>query len=212
MTCTLCEGPALFWYEAPDRKKYFRCGNCSLVFLEPGSHPDAERELARYREHNNLLNSPSYLSYLDRLAAPVTAALAPGKKRGFDYGCGPVEGMRHLLEPRGFSISSYDPYFFSREELLKFSYDFVLCSEVVEHFFRPCQDFLRLQSCLGSGSILGISSRLYPESSEEFAHWGYRRDPTHVSFFSAETVHWLAQKFGWELLNLESPIWIFRKR
>jgi SAM-dependent methyltransferase len=200
------------WCEAPDSRKYFRCSLCELVFIHHTQLPVREMELARYNEHNNDLSSLAYLSYLDRLAAPVVEKLAIGEIKGLDFGCGPVEGMRHLLEPRGYEISSYDPYFFPETKLINNDYDFVLCSEVVEHFFEPAKGLAEIDELVKSGGFIGISSRLYPKSSEEFRNWGYRRDPTHVVFFSELTVKWVAKKFGWELINLNSPIWIFRKR
>ncbi|MGZ3712652.1 MAG: class I SAM-dependent methyltransferase [Bdellovibrionota bacterium] len=179
--------------------------------MHPENRPDSLQEKARYDEHINELSSPEYMSYLDKLAAPVTKLLGESAKNGLDFGCGPVEGMRYLLEARGFKISSYDLFYFRNTKLINFSYDFVLCSEVVEHFFDPLQMFSLLNSCLKPGGILGVSSRLYPNSTEEFCRWSYQRDPTHVSFFSEVTVRWLAEHFGWTLLNLNSPIWIFKK-
>lgn len=211
MRCPLCKNESFHWCTAPDEKEYFRCNGCALVFLDPAFHPTPAKERARYEEHNNLLDSVAYISYLERLSAPVAARLDENQRRGLDFGCGPVEGMRHILEPLGFLISSYDPYFFPREELLKFSYDFVLCSEVVEHFFQPEKGFEQLQNCLKKGGILGVSSQFYPEDPQVFAQWGYRRDPTHVVFFAEKTVRWLAGRYGWELLNIKSPIWVFRK-
>lgn len=187
---------------------YWLCGRCSLVFMDPAHHPTEERERRRYLQHHNVLE-PAYLAYLSRLALPVTRHLPP-ESRGLDYGSGPVEGMKAILEPLGFAVDSYDPYFFPRPELLNFRYDFVLCCEAAEHFFSPRAEFARIDAVLKKGGLLGVSSALLPPL-DQFEGWSYRRDYTHVAFFSPTSVRWLAGHFGWELLSLESPLWILRK-
>jgi 2-polyprenyl-3-methyl-5-hydroxy-6-metoxy-1,4-benzoquinol methylase len=118
--------------------------------------------------------------------------------------------MRAVLSTHGFSVESYDPIFFPRADLLNFRYDFLLCCEAAEHFFYPDQEFARIHALLKPGGILAVSSRL-AVPREEFAHWQYRRDPTHVIFFQQATVEWLAGRFQWEILQLESPLWLLRK-
>ncbi len=66
-----------------------------------------------------------------------------------------------------------------------------------------------MNEIIKTGGFLGVSSRL-ALGREEFIDWSYRRDPTHVVFYNVETVHWLAAKFAWKVLYLESPIWIFQ--
>lgn len=134
--------------------------------------------------------------------------MAPGAL-GLDYGCGPTEGMREALRPYDVRVVSYDPIFFPHEQLLKNRYDFLLCSEAAEHFFYPGEEFARMQSLLKEGGILGVSSQL-AVPREKFAQWNYRRDYTHVVFYQEETVHWIARKFGWKLLQLANPIWIYQ--
>lgn len=163
----------------------------------------------RYREHNNSLEDPRYLAYLRRTALSVADRLNLGAK-GLDFGCGPVEGMKAILSPLGFSVESYDPIFFPRPELLKNSYDFILCSEVAEHFFSPGEEFARLCELLREGGFLAVSSRL-AVSKEQFAQWNYRRDPTHVVFYQRETVEWIARKFDLRLLELNDPLWLLQK-
>lgn len=169
---------------------------------------DRAAEEARYRTHNNA--GADYLNYLGGTAFPIAKLLAPGAK-GLDYGCGPTEGMKKVLSPLGFSVDSYDPIFFPNYSLLKNHYDFLLCSEAAEHFFYPLEDFARMNEMLVAGGVLGVSSRL-AVPKEEFEGWTYRRDPTHVIFFQKETVQWLASAFNWEILKLESPLWILRKK
>lgn len=209
MKCPLCSSarPEREFLITLDLRRYWCCVICNLIWLHEGQRPSREVEEARYRTHQN--DGKEYLSYLAKTAFPIAELLAP-RALGLDYGCGPTEGMRALLSPLGFNVESYDPIFFAREHLLNNRYDFLLCSEAAEHFFFPAQEFERIDGLLKEGGVLGVSSRL-AVPREEFDAWSYRRDPTHVVFYQAETVRWIARRFGWELLRLESPLWILRK-
>jgi hypothetical protein len=209
MHCPLCERET---YErarpSQEGPAYFFCASCGLVWLDPAARLCGEAERARYLLHDNAENS-QYLDYLSSLALLVEPYLA-AFSRGLDFGCGPVQGMKRLLEPKGFVIDSYDPFFFNHEELLKNRYDFLLCSEVVEHFFSPAKEFQTIDTLLKSGGILGVRSELLPPMGDFFS-WYYRRDPTHVVFYGEACLRWLSERFGWELLLLDAPFWIFRK-
>jgi hypothetical protein len=211
VNCLLCQAKPESFAVAQDRKTYLRCRQCGLVYMHPDQFPSKDAELSRYCEHKNSLDSPEYLAYLKRLVDPVLAAAGGMAKTALDFGCGPVEGMKELLSSRGVAVSSYDPLFFPSAALLKNSYDFVLCSEAAEHFFSPAKEFDLISCLVRPGGVLGVSSQLYPANPEEFVRWGYRRDPTHVCFFSEATVQWIADRWQWAVLNLKSPIWILRK-
>jgi len=211
MKCPLCSSEASVpWVEifAP-AARYHRCASCFLVWLDTTFRVSPSVEQARYSSHENDPLSAEYISYLSRTALPVVERLSVGAQ-GLDYGCGPTEGMKALLFPLGFSIHSYDPFFFYDPSLLKNRYDFVLCSEAAEHFFSPATEFDRIAKLVRAGGWLGVSSRLAVDQ-EKFPQWWYRRDPTHVCFYSAETVHWIARRWGWRVEFLEDPIWILQK-
>jgi len=208
MKCLVCATENAKPYTEGSAEDCLKCWHCGLVWVNPRHFPSPEREKRRYLQHKNSLGEPAYLAYLARAAAPV-ADLQPDGARGLDYGCGPVEGMKHILEPR-LSVESYDPIFFPREELLKFRYDFVLCIEAAEHFHDPLKEFTRMDSVLVRGGFLGVSSLLLPPPAD-FARWHYRRDFTHVTFYGEDTVRWIADHFAWEIVSLQSPLWVMRK-
>jgi hypothetical protein len=215
MECILCFAPlagdsAAPWAVARDGKEYFKCGVCDLVWLSPEQRPGPQAERSRYLEHRNEIEDTSYLEYLSRLGNSVCALISPGAL-GIDYGSGPAEGMRALLEPRGFRVVSYDPYFFPDADLSPGRYQFLLCNEAAEHFYRPAEEFARIDSIVDNGAVLGFSSGLV-RSKEAFLGWTYRHDPTHVIFFSEPCVRWLGERFGWDVLSVEKPRFLFRKR
>jgi SAM-dependent methyltransferase len=177
---------------------FWHCTVCELVFRDPSQYLTQEAEAARYRTHRNSLDDPRYLDFLDRLAAPMSERLAPGA-RGLDYGCGPVGGMAALLEPRGFETRSWDPLFHPNDATsTPGAYDFVTCSEVLEHLPLPNTQLDHMASLLRPGGQIGIMTQFRGEI-EQFATWHYRRDPTHVCFYSAATMRWIAKQRGWQV-------------
>lgn len=206
MKCSLCHSTDFQEYVSGEN--YLRCAICDLVWLKPSLLLGPAEELERYHLHQNSVESADYLKFLSKLADPMRKYIKPAWK-GIDFGAGTEEGMAALFPEC--SIAAYDPFFRPEFSLLDSNYEFILCSEAAEHFYQPRIEFDLFQRMLIPGGILGISSALRP-AKEKFMGWHYRRDPSHVSFFSENTVHWLAKFYDWELLELHSPIWIFQKR
>jgi SAM-dependent methyltransferase len=168
------------------------------VFRDPSQYITEDAAAARYRTHRNSLDDPRYLDFLDRLAAPMSERLAPGA-RGLDYGCGPVAGIAALLEPRGFPMRSWDPLFHPNDATATpRAYDFVTCSEVLEHLPAPNAQLDHMASLLRPGGQIGIMTQFRGDVAQ-FATWHYRRDPTHVCFYSAATMRWIARQRDWDV-------------
>lgn len=191
--CPLCGGVDVGFFCADTARPYLRCRTCDLVFVDPGSLPDPAAERARYETHNNDAADPGYVAFLERFAAPFGEALGPAPLEGLDYGCGPAPVLAGLLAARGHRMAVWDPFFAPDATVLSSSYDFVTCTEVVEHFHRPGEEFARLVGLLRPGGRLGLMTALRP-ADEAFPTWHYRRDFTHVSFFSQATFEFLARR------------------
>jgi SAM-dependent methyltransferase len=195
--CPLCRAlDAAEHYSEPERN-YWRCSTCALVFLSPAQRLAYSDEVDRYRLHRNSEDDPAYLKFLSRLAEPMIARVSPGSS-GLDYGCGPAPALALLFSSSGRPTASYDPIFHPVEPLLRARYDFVTCSEVLEHAHDPLRLFRRLQRLVVNGGNIGVMTRWYDDRTQ-FAKWHYRRDPTHVCFFNEHTMHWVADHFGWRL-------------
>lgn len=152
-------------------------------------------EVLRYVQHENRRDDPRYLHFLRRLADPLRARLSPGDC-GLDFGSGPVPVLGELLTAEGFPTASYDPLFAPDDALLDGRYDFIACSEVVEHLHDPSAVFALFARMLRPGGTLGVMTRFFGHEAP-FEAWWYRRDPTHVCFYREDTMRWLAQRHGW---------------
>jgi 2-polyprenyl-3-methyl-5-hydroxy-6-metoxy-1,4-benzoquinol methylase len=100
-----------------------------------------------------------------------------------------------MMEERGHHMTVYDPLFAPDISALERQYDFVTCTEVVEHFHQPAREFELLASLVRPGGVLAIMTSLLHDGID-FQKWHYRRDPTHVSFYRRHTFIWLARHLG----------------
>jgi SAM-dependent methyltransferase len=177
-----------------EAQEYWTCADCAAIYLPPWQLPDAATEAAHYRLHRNSVDDPGYRRFLSTLADPLLACL-PRPGRGLDFGCGPGPALAAMLEEAGHSMALYDPLFHPDPAPLQARYDFVTCSEVVEHLHDPAGTFARLVDLLAPGGVLAVMTA-FPPDRTQFAAWHYRRDPTHVVFYSPGTLHALAERLG----------------
>lgn len=193
--CPLCnERDSITAFAGNAARRYLICAQCDLVFMPPQYHPTADVERRRYDLHRNDPADPGYRQFLAQLANPLRARL-PAGSTGLDFGCGPTAVLAVLLDEAGFRMSRYDPFYAPDRGVLAQTYDFIACSEAMEHFFQPAREwelFLRLAK---PGGWLGIMT-LLREPETDFAGWWYREDITHVCFYSRRTFEWLARRDG----------------
>lgn len=193
--CPLCRRERTALHHADSARDYLRCAACTLIFVPASMRPGREAEHARYRLHDNRRDDPRYVAFLDRLAEPLRARLEPGA-RGLDFGCGPTPVLAEMLTDAGHPTVSYDPLFAPDAALLDSTYDFIACSEVVEHLHDPRGVFEHFARMLRPGGTLGVMTRFYGVEAP-FESWWYTRDPTHVCFYAEETMRWIAAWRGW---------------
>ncbi len=192
--CRLCHNNDIFRFAKTNNRDYLRCNNCQLVFVTRSQLPDLATERAEYRLHNNDPNDQRYRAHLARLTTPLVAGL-PETARGLDFGCGPGPTISVMLGEQGYEVADYDPAFYDDKTLLQRQYDFIACTEVVEHFHHPARDFELLAGLLKPGGRLGIMTQLLSDETD-FAGWYYAREISHVAFYSAETMAWVGECFG----------------
>ena len=195
--CPLCGRSEFTEWHRELGHEYWRCEHCALVFLSPAQRLAFDAEVERYRLHRNNDDDPGYLRFLSRLAAPMIARVPEGA-RGLDYGCGPSTALALLMTQSGRPTAAHDPVFHPDASALGARYDFVTCSEVLEHIHQPLVALQLMEGLLEKHGKIGIMTRWY-DGQEPFGAWSYRRDPTHVCFYSEHTMRWIAEHFGWEL-------------
>ena len=203
--CTLCQSTQVI---AHSTLGFFVCHICDLIFKDPKFHLNPSQEKTRYLLHENDPLNKDYREFLNRLLEPLTEKINPSMT-GLDFGCGPTTAVSHILKEKNIECASYDPHFFNDIKLLESQYDFIVCSEVVEHFYRPKKEFDLLNILLNPGGWLAVMTQSPPA---DFASWGYHRDPTHVSFFSDKTLAWIANRYSYEVFRHNAGVRLFKKK
>lgn len=207
--CPLCYRGDIAAYYRDKKRDYLHCRFCGLVFVPEIRHLALQEEKAVYDLHDNQLADPGYREFLSRLATPLIHRLPPGSS-GLDYGCGPGPLLAELLKQAGHAVSVYDPFYADQPHLLDRQYDFITCSEVVEHFRQPGQEFERLFKLLKPRGCLGLMTKLVL-NAQAFSRWHYKNDPTHIVFFSVATFGWLAKQYGYRLEFIGSDVIVLTK-
>jgi len=216
MSCPLCKTQNAKYFKEGSSKRYgpriyYQCRDCFLIFLDPDCRLGRKEEKERYVLHENDPNDIRYVKFLEKLTIPLSKKLSVGS-RGLDFGCGPGPTIKIIMEKQGFTVHNYDPMFYADRELLRGTYDFITCSEVVEHFYFPAKEFeLMDQLLVDQNGYLGVMTEMWNED-QDFLKWWYQREPVHVCFFQRRTMKWLAKAMHWRVEFPSKNITIFQKK
>lgn len=203
-SCPLCLNRRFHQFHADTRRDFYRCERCHLVFVPPQQRLTAEAEKAEYDLHENGVYDSGYRRFLSRLFVPLTERQPP-PARGLDFGCGPGPALASMFREAGYEMALYDIFYANNADVLAMEYDFVTCTEVVEHLFDPGEVLEMLLARLKPGGWLGVMTKLVRDR-EAFSRWHYKNDMTHVCFFSRDTFLWLAEAYGCKLLFIGDDV------
>jgi len=194
MICPLCCSPKIEFYTKDKRRDYYRCENCALVFVPPQQRLSPQDEKAEYDKHENSPDDMGYRKFLSRVTTPLNN-IVPAKSHGLDFGCGPGPTLSVMLEEIGHKVDNYDIFYHNDKSVFTRKYDFVTCTEVFEHLFKPDKVLDKLFSILKEDGVLAIMTKRVT-NKEAFQTWHYKNDQTHVIFFSEETFHWIGNEYN----------------
>lgn len=142
----------------------------------------------RYLQHENSRENRGYVEMLESFIQKGIGPFAAPGARILDFGCGPEPVLAELLRERGYQVDTYDLFFQPDEGYREKRYDLILLVEVLEHLTNPREALRDLAGRLDPGGVLSLMTLFHPGNRASFAGWWYRRDPTHVSFFTAGTL------------------------
>ena len=208
MQCPLCSNTFLIEFENIAGILYLECITCKSVFKHSSNFPTPEAEKARYLLHNNDINNKGYKSFVQPIVQEILRS-QPKTAVGLDFGAGTGPVISQILKEKGYVISLYDPFFFNEKEALNKTYDFIICCEVIEHFHAPHNEFTLLKKLLKPGGSIFCMTHLLPKK-DDFKNWYYKNDPTHVIFYSKETVQWIKSNFLFSQVKIEDRLIVFK--
>ena len=209
MICPLCNGTEVQKTSYDQYRDYFLCLTCQLIFVPSTQFLSPTDERARYDQHQNNPDDQRYRQFLSRLLIPLQKRLPPGSC-GLDFGSGPGPTLSVMFNEIGHPMEIYDTFYAMEPSVLARHYDFITATEVLEHLHNPRQELDRLWTLLKPGGHLGIMTQLV-EDGHSFSQWYYKRDLTHVCFYSRQTFQWLAHWWQAEVEFADKNVILFQK-
>ena len=208
-SCIVCNSENIKIFITIKKKIYWKCFFCFCKFLDKKYYVDLETERQHYLKHENHIDNNDYRKFLSRITNPLKKYILKNEN-GLDYGCGYAPALVKMLLEEGYNIECYDPFFFPNNSIFLKKYHFITCSEVVEHFFAPREEFRKIDSILDVNGYLAIMTSFMTDDNL-FKDWYYIRDPTHVVFYNKKTFEVIASQMNWSMINPSRNIVLFRK-
>lgn len=216
MNCILCQSPETQGFpvtKAPARN-YFHCQHCDLIFMDPAQRLNLIEERQRYDLHSDQ-GGAGHRAFLMPLVKMIQeyykkTPTPPNEVSTLDYGCGTVPALSEILAAEGMKTYFYDIFYHPNVEEFRRTYNLITSTEVWEHLYNPQEVIEKQLRLLKSHGLLAVMTSTH-RGAGTFADWHYRRDPTHVSFFSEKTMNYLEKRYGLQLLKKQSPYYLFVK-
>ena len=205
--CTLCNNEKTTYFGQGENRQYYHCPICDLVFVPAKYFVSYTEEKAKYDHHQNCIDNTGYVNFLNRLLIPLQKHLPPNAN-GLDFGCGPGPTLHLLMEKAGYSMKLYDYFYASDQTVFTQKYDFITSTEVLEHLHHPLEELKKLWACLKKNGVLGLMTAF---RIEDFSNWYYKRDLTHIAFYTPKTLQWIANYFDAELIIPQNGVAILQK-
>lgn len=206
--CPLCQSNAQ-WFHAFKDRTFYQCTNCRSVFVSPDDLPEDRKEMNRYAAHHNDVHDPGYQSFVTPIVKFIRNHY-PTTTYGLDYGAGPGPVITTLLTDEGYTLFTYDPFFAPYKKLLTKKYHYIICSEVMEHFHHPHEEFALLHELLLPGGHLVCMTDLYKDDIN-FEDWYYKNDFTHVFFYHIKALKYIQKTFHYKDLEVTGRLIVFKK-
>jgi hypothetical protein len=180
-----------------------------LVFVPPSQQLSYDEERAIYDLHQNDDQDQGYQTFLSRLSTPLLEKLQRPSS-GLDFGSGPGPTLAQLFKNQGHQMELFDIHYANQPKVLENQYDFITLTEVAEHLKTPNHTFSLLFSLLKTPGYLAVMTKRVLDL-DRFRTWHYKNDPTHISFYSEQSLQCLAHQSQTQLEFYGQDVAIFVK-
>ena len=224
MSCPVCNTEV---YTEIGRKNNFTlvdCQSCSCIYVNPIPEPSQLQgiyedyqptekyikklkkkiftsvyKLLRLRRYQNNNNGKTFLDVGCNIGATVRAAQKLGyDSMGIDLDETSISKAKELFDQCEFeSCSTFDLIKKERK------FDFIYCSEVIEHVPFPREFVQSLADLMQPGALLYLTT---PDSGhrkipKDFLSWKEIKPPEHIVFFKKSTMRYILQEHGFEIVK-----------
>ncbi len=208
MSCSLC-GSQTRDFSVTHKRTYSRCVQCDGISLHPSYYLSKQLEKQRYDAHHNDVNDSGYQSFVSPIIQSVVIDYDKTHK-GLDFGSGSGPVVTMMLRDKGFDVQTFDPFFDPNTIALKTTYDYIICCEVMEHFYHPDKEFKLLRSLLNPNGTLYCKTNVYNDTIN-FDTWWYKNDATHVFFYTKKTIHWIKKEYNFNTVFIRENLITFKR-
>src|SRR5258708_21210799 len=202
--CLICQTGLQKLSLAGDEKVYHACPTCQWIVLDKSCVPSLEKQKERYLQHENSPESEGYVEMFEGFIKACVDPFIPKGQKILDFGCGPLPVLADLLKKREYLVDTYDLFFTADETYKLKKYNLIILTDVLEHLENPIAILRALSERLEPQGVISIMTLFHPNDHEEFSKWWYRRDITHVSFYTHETLKEIAKVLYMDLVFSDS--------
>ena len=206
--CPLCNSNGRAHYQ-DERNQFYLCENCYGIFRDSDQFLNFSDEKERYLTHISNINDSGYYKFVSPIIKEVKNHFPKGNS-GLDYGCGHTPVLSEHLIREHYEMVVYDAVFFNEASVLKKKYDFIVCCEVMEHFYDPSFEFKQLYKLLRPNGKLICKTHPY-DNKIVFDKWYYKNDPSHVFIYQAGTLIWIKDHFRFNDVKIDGRLITFSK-
>ena len=205
-SCPLCKSKGILFFK-DETHTFFECMECKGLYRSPDQFLKPNEERERYLHHISDINDKGYYTFVSPILTEVKKYFPKGKT-GLDYGCGHTPVLSELLKKEQYEMEIFDAVFFKEVEVLNKKYDFIVCCEVIEHFYDPYKDFKQMLELLVPDGKLICKTHPY-DHQIEFDTWYYKNDPSHVFIYQIETFNWIRDHFHLKDVKIDERLITF---
>lgn len=213
MLCKICLKHTKLYQNPQFQHLYHYCAHCEAIFLDSTFWVDEQREKKQYDQHNNSLENEGYVQMFENFLDFFWSELTCKAPKVLEFGSGPTPVLRDLLKRRGAKVVCYDKFYHPDDGFKAYTYDLITSTEVFEHLDNPLQTLSLLAEHLNLNGYIALMTLFHDNTAENFWKWWYRRDPTHITFFTPKTLEILANQCGLVLVKTDNKrVALLKKR
>ncbi|MFC3419369.1 class I SAM-dependent methyltransferase [Salinicoccus hispanicus] len=201
--CKVCQSQTTTFHH-PVFGEYHFCPHCEYISKDEHHMVSAEAELKIYDSHNNSTDNTGYVDFLYHFLNDAVFPYVGENKQALDFGSGPVPVLAQLLEQNhNYVVDIYDLFYAPEKVYQGKNYGLITTTEVVEHLAEPMEYFRQFAKLMKPDGVLAVMTLFHPNDMSLFNNWHYIRDRSHVSFYTAKTMHYIAGKAGLKVIHTD---------
>lgn len=209
MKCKICKSETYELYDGQFDINYYRCKTCAFIYQDPATHMKEALERVEYDRHNNSIDDLPYVNMFKKFQEAFEPYIEG--KETLEFGSGPEPVFSQVLSKEGYDVTCYDPFYYADLSYKDKTYDLITSTEVFEHFKEPMKELACLDGLLKPGGVLAIMTQ-FPKEDDHFLDWWYRRDPTHISFYTLGSFDFICGLFNYERVHTNHKNYMVLKK